>query len=616
MLFGITFVIVMKGHIDMKTEPIALISVSDKTGVVEFARSLQDLGFEIVSTGGTAAHLLESGVKVLEVQDLTGTEEMLEGRVKTLHPVVHGGILYKRSDQGHREQVRKHKIRSIDLVAVNLYPFEATAKANPDDLDIVLEQIDVGGPTLLRAAAKNHRDVLAVVDPGDYEEIISELRGGKVMLSMRRRLAVKVFQHTGRYDRAIETFLGSSFEGKRSEQICLEDVQDLEKYAENWHQKGALAHIEEEPGPSLLRAEQVHGDVLGYNNYLDGDSALGALLEFQSVEEPCVVVLKHGNPCGLALAQSSERAIQRAWQGDPTSAFGGVLAFNTEVTREVFEVLTNRESGSGSKGWFVELILAPSFTPEALEWLRGKKSKRKLRLMELGSLRIPQGDRRELRSIRGGLLIQQADHSNILSLDSNSILGRAQYILDPHTNTQRMVGVVSAREPNPEMGPVFDFANRSTKHLKSNAIGIGRLLPCGGLQLIGAGMGQPNRKDSAQIAISRAVENLREEFRVIKGQGTPYHNAILKSEINFLREQFPGIQQMEEEDYIRDQLALHCVAASDAFFPFADGLEQLARCGIRHVIQPGGSMRDDEVIEAANRLEMVMIFSGMRHFKH
>ena len=211
----------------MKTEPIALISVSDKTGVVEFARSLQDLGFEIVSTGGTAAHLLESGVKVLEVQDLTGTEEMLEGRVKTLHPVVHGGILYKRSDQGHREQVRKHKIRSIDLVAVNLYPFEATAKANPDDLDIVLEQIDVGGPTLLRAAAKNHRDVLAVVDPGDYEEIISELRGGKVMLSMRRRLAVKVFQHTGRYDRAIETFLGSSFEGKRSEQICLEDVQEI-----------------------------------------------------------------------------------------------------------------------------------------------------------------------------------------------------------------------------------------------------------------------------------------------------------------------------------------------------------------------------------------------------
>jgi len=595
------------------TKPLALISVSDKTGVCAFARALVDLGFEILSTGGTAACLEKEGIAVTPVQNLTGFPEMLEGRVKTLHPAIHGGILYKRSQEDHRIQIREQGIRSIDLVAVNLYPFQETVKQHPDDLEWILENIDIGGPTLLRAAAKNHKDVLVLVDPGDYSEIISQLRQGSVLLSVRRELAAKVFAHTGRYDRNIEKFMAQRFLEEERDQIYLEEGTRLGRYAENWHQSGRIFKDRTYGGPSVALSNQVHGGELGYNNYLDAETALGTLLEFSSDDRACTVVIKHGNPCGLAVDQSLLRSLERAWQGDPTSAFGSVIAMNWEVDVETLKALTYRISSSGTKGWFVEVLLAPSFQPEALEWLRSKKSKSRMRLLEVGSLHNNLPAQLEIRSLRGGYLVQESDEGSAL-LSPLELSRDAQNIDDPYDGKSRLVGVVCGKLQDEKQVRLLDWTNRAAKHLKSNAISIGRILPEGGFQLLGAGMGQPNRKDSAQLALDRALSNLKAEYRLLSGEGSEYEKAVLQSQLESLGR--IDSSSLSEEDYIRDQLAMNCAAASDAFFPFSDGVEQLAQGGIRTIIQPGGSIRDDEIIEAAGEMEVTMVFTGMRHFKH
>lgn len=595
---------------DLK-KPIALISVSNKAGVLTFARALLDLGYGIVSTGGTADYLERDGIKLIRVQDLTNFPEMLDGRVKTLHPKIHGGILYKRSREDHRQQVRNFEIPSIDIVAVNLYPFQETIQSNPEDLEHILENIDIGGPTLLRAAAKNHRDVLVIVNPEDYTEVITSLREGGLLLSKRRELAVKVFAHTSRYDRCIENFLASSFLGKEQNQIYFEDGQDLGKYAENWHQAGKMILDKNYKGPSILHAKQVHGSNLGYNNFLDADTALNALLEFRN-SDPCTVVVKHGNPCGMAIDNELLHSLERAWQGDPTSAFGSVIAMNRVVTMEILEALTSRTSSTSSKGWFVEVLAAPSFDKEALEWIKTKKSKANMRLLQFGDLDLKSSATWEFRSLRGGLLLQEGDIGSAIL--ENSQLMKDAFEVEGSNGDIRTVGIVCGKIDDAQTRELFDFTNRVTKHLKSNAIGIGRLLPEGGFQLLGAGMGQPNRKDSAQLAIDRAIQNLKSEFLFLTGEGSCYEKAVLQSQahlIGSLRE-----SGMDAQDYVRDQLSMHCVAASDAFFPFSDGIEQLAAGGIRKIIQPGGSIRDKEIIDTAQAMELTMVFTGMRHFKH
>jgi phosphoribosylaminoimidazolecarboxamide formyltransferase/IMP cyclohydrolase len=520
----------------MPTITRALISVSDKTGVVEFARDLAEAGVEILSTGGTARLLRDNAVPVMEVSDYTGFPEMMDGRVKTLHPKVHGGILGRRGADD--EVMERHGINRIDLVAVNLYPFE-NAVADPDcSLANALENIDIGGPTMIRAAAKNHRDVAVVVDPHDYGRVIQEIRvsGGDVTAATCFRLAVKTFEHTARYDGAIANYLGATDpEGNKR---AFPDTINLQfrqaqtmRYGENPHQQAAFyveAEIEES---SVSTANQLQGKELSYNNIADTDAALECVKQFD--ERPTCVIVKHANPCGVAFGEDLFEAYERAYRTDPESAFGGIIAFNDELDGKTAQAIVDRQ--------FVEVIVAPTISAEAIEAVRAKKN---VRLLACGEWAAEALHRRDYKRVNGGLLVQDAD----LQLLSDT-------------------KVVSEREPSETELRDLLFTWRVAKFVKSNAIVYGR----DGMT-IGVGAGQMSRVNSARIAGIKAEQAGLE----VKGS----------------------------------------VMASDAFFPFRDGIDNAAAVGITAVIQPGGSMRDDEAIAAANEHGMAMVFTGMRHFRH
>ncbi len=518
----------------MTTITRALISVSDKTGIVDFARSLQAQDVEILSTGGTAKLLAQSGIPVIEVGDYTGFPEMMDGRVKTLHPKVHGGILGRR---GTDEAVMaEHGIPPIDMIVVNLYPFESTV-ANPDcDLPTAIENIDIGGPTMLRAAAKNHAAVTVVTDAADYSRILQEMveNSGAVSRATRFDLAVKTFEHTARYDGAIANYLGARTDGEvttfpRTLSLQFKQVQTM-RYGENPHQQAAffVEHNVTEAGISTAR--QLQGKALSYNNIGDTDAALECVKQFD--EGPACVIVKHANPCGVALGDNLLEAYNRAYSTDPESAFGGIIAFNRELDAEAAQAIVERQ--------FVEVIIAPSISAEAIEVVSAKKN---VRLLACGEW-PEQGARLDYKRVNGGLLVQDAD----LALHNE-------------------LKVVTKRTPSEQEMIDLLFTWRVAKYIKSNAIVYGR----DGMT-IGVGAGQMSRINSARIA------------------GIKAEHAGLA---------VPG-----------------SVMASDAFFPFRDGLDSAAAAGIAAVIQPGGSMRDEEVIAAADEHNIAMVFTGMRHFRH
>ena len=515
----------------------ALISVSDKTGIVDFAKGLQKQGVEILSTGGTARLLSEQGVSVIEVSDYTAFPEMMDGRVKTLHPKIHGGLLGRR---GIDESVmQEHDIPPIDLVVVNLYPFQKTV-ANPDcDLATAIENIDIGGPTMLRAAAKNHAAVTVVVDADDYATVLQEMHDNQGQTSQESRfdLALKVFEHTAQYDGAIANYLGRQLKGHetfpRTINLQFQHAQGM-RYGENPHQEAAF-YVEAEPVEACIAtAEQIQGKALSYNNMADTDAALECVKSFDEDGAACVIV-KHANPCGVALGDSILAAYERAFKTDPTSAFGGIIAFNRPLDAVTAKAIIDRQ--------FVEVIIAPEIDEDAKSILAKKKN---VRVLRCGTWSAQPQAAWDYKRVNGGLLLQGRD------------LGRI---------TESDLKVVTKRVPTEQEMRDCLFAWKVAKFVKSNAI-----VYCKDNMTIGVGAGQMSRVYSAKVAsIKAADENLQ-----VAGS----------------------------------------VLASDAFFPFRDGLDAAAEAGITAVIEPGGSMRDNEVIAAADEHNIAMVFTGMRHFKH
>ena len=518
----------------MATIQRALISVTDKTGVAEFARALHELGVEIISTGGTASAIRNTGVTVRDVSELTGFPEMLDGRVKTIHPRVAGGVLAIRSNEEHMSALKEHDIATIDMVVVNLYAFEKVAAQKDAKVEDLIENIDIGGPTMIRAAAKNWQDVAVVVLPEDYNSILSELRANDRSLSRGTHwtLAKKAFALTAAYDRAITARLASltiehdEFVDRRSDlpavlTLAAPRALDL-RYGENPHQKAAMYTL---ASGGIASGRQLHGKELSYNNLVDLDAAWQLVKEFR---RPAAAIIKHTNPCGCAEQDSLAEAYRKAFDADPVSAFGGVLAFNEAVDEETANEISKT---------FIEAIAAPGYSQDALRVLQTKKN---LRLLEVG----PGHDELVIKSISGGLLAQTPDTPGLVE-------GTA-------------VRVVTQRQPTDKEWKALDFAWKVCKHVKSNAIVYARAG-----QSVSAGAGQMSRVDSVKVGAMKAVLPLA---------GT--------------------------------------VLASDAFFPFPDGLEEAAKHGITAAIQPGGSVRDEEVIAAADRLGIAMVFTGVRHFRH
>ncbi|MES9959082.1 MAG: bifunctional phosphoribosylaminoimidazolecarboxamide formyltransferase/IMP cyclohydrolase [Sedimenticola sp.] len=513
----------------------ALISVSDKTGIVDFARALHERGIQILSTGGTARLLSEQSIPVTEVSEYTGFPEMMDGRVKTLHPKIHGGILGRR---GTDDQVMADNgIAPIDMIVVNLYPFEQTV-ANPDcDLPTAIENIDIGGPTMLRAAAKNHADVTVVVDADDYGRLLEEMdqNGGSVTDATRFDLAVKTFEHTSNYDGAIANYLGTRLAEEPSDfprtiNLQYRQVQTM-RYGENPHQKAAFFVERDQPEACISTARQLQGKELSYNNIADTDAALECVKQY--AEGPTCVIVKHANPCGVAQGDNLLHAYDRAYSTDPESAFGGIIAFNEELDAETAQAIVDRQ--------FVEVIIAPSVSAAAVDVVSSKKN---VRLLECGDWTSEAIHRLDFKRVNGGLLVQDTDLAIYNDLK-----------------------VVTKRAPTEQEMTDLIFTWRVAKFVKSNAIVYGK----DGMT-IGVGAGQMSRVNSARIA------------------GIKAEHAGLE---------VPG-----------------SVMASDAFFPFRDGLDNAAEAGIRAVIQPGGSMRDEEVIAAADEHDIAMVFTGMRHFRH
>lgn len=532
----------------------ALISVSDKTGVVELARSLAEMGVKIISTGGTARTLREAGIEAVSIDSVTGFPEILGGRVKTLHPKVHGALLAIRDSEEHLRQVRENGIGFIDLVVVNLYPFEKTVAREDVSVDEAVENIDIGGPAMLRSAAKNWKYVGAVCDPADYSRVLGEIReSGALSDETRRYLAAKVFRHTADYDSAIDRFLSKRF--------LDEDILRLKytggvtlRYGENWHQKAEFFRDETISYPNLGDAEQIWGKQLSFNNYVDMTAAVMAVKDF--APGFAVSVIKHTNPCGLATGKSIAEALRAAWDGDRVSAYGSVIACTAPFDAEAAAFL---------RGKMVESIVAPDFSDEAREILGKKKN---IMLVKLDVAGVGNPDTPAYRQVLGGMLRQTPDNE-----------------------VWEQWKVVTKRDFSASMTELARFAMIACKNTKSNAIVLcGEYAP-GFYHVLGMGAGQPNRVDSLRkLAAAKARENLETAFEELSPGG-------------------------DREEWIRVRMG-GAVMASDAFFPFDDTVRESAAVGIRAIVQPGGSVRDEDVIAAADELGVAMVFTGMRHFMH
>ena len=502
----------------------ALISVSDKTNIVEFAKGLEKHGFEVISTGGTYTHLKNTGVSCISIEDVTNFPEILEGRVKTLHPKIHGGLLSKRGNELHNKHVAENNIEYIDLVCVNLYPFEATVKKEGVSEEEIIENIDIGGPSMLRSAAKNFNDVAVVTDINDYDRVLSELEQGGITYETRRELAIKVFNTTASYDAAIANYFNKKDKLVPEKLTLSYNLQDSLRYGENPHQKAYHYVQDNNESYALQNAVQLHGKEMSYNNIQDASAALDILAEFD--ETTCVAV-KHMNPCGVAIGSSVFEAYSRAYEADPVSIFGGIVAVNGKVDKETAEKMHSI---------FLEIILATDYDEEALEILTKKKNLRIYKLSEKNN-----NHEQQIKSVRGGILVQ--DFNDKLADEYESV-------------TEKKVDESQQRD--------VEFGLKVVKHVKSNAIVVVK-----DGQTLGIGAGQMNRVGSCKIALEQAGEKAR--------------GAVL---------------------------------ASDAFFPMRDSADMAADYGIAAIVQPGGSIRDQESIDACNEKGVAMVFSKIRHFKH
>jgi len=514
----------------------ALISVSDKAGIVDFAQELSSLGIEILSTGGTAKTLRNEKLKIVDVSKYTESPELLGGRLKTLHPKIHGGLLWRRDNSADQREIKENNIKSIDLVVVNLYPFEQTVSKANVTFDEAIENIDIGGPTMLRAASKNFKDVTVIVDPADYAKVLNELKtqNGEVSYDTKFYLARKVFAHTAKYDSLISTYLRRYGGAERVFPDTLtpsfQKINEL-RYGENPHMKAAVYRESLYNGLSLVDAEILQGKEMSYNNYLDSSAAVDLCKEFSG--DPAAVIIKHNNPCGVATADTIEAAYKMAFETDPISAFGGVIALNRDVNEKTAKEILNL---------FVEIIIAPGYDPEALKLLSQKPN---IRLLVMDISKDATGF--DIRKIQGGLLAQEKDTGMIKDI--------------------KALKVVTKRKPTAAEYEAMDFAWKICKHMKSNAI-----VYTAQDRTLGIGAGQTSRVDSAKLAAMKAAN----------------FNISLKGS----------------------------AVASDAFFPARDGIETIANAGATAVMQPGGSIKDDDVIAAADEYNMAMVFTGMRHFKH
>ncbi len=510
----------------------ALLSVSDKTGLLDFAQGLHKNGVALISTGGTAQLLRDAGLPVAEVAEITGFPEMMAGRVKTLNPKIHGGILARR---GLDDAVMSaHGIQPIDLVVVNLYPFAQTVAAADCAFDDAVEQIDIGGPAMVRAAAKNHQDVAIIVNPANYDRVLAEIEAGGIEGKTRFELAVQAFEHTAHYDGMIADYFGKMVSGNTfapTFNLQLVKAQDL-RYGENPHQAAAFYVEHNAPAGSIARAHILQGKALSFNNIADADAALECVKQFL---EPACVIVKHANPCGVAIGADLTIAYDRAYATDPTSAFGGIIAFNRPLDAHTARTIVARQ--------FVEVIIAPAFNQDALIELAAKPN---IRVLSTGTAAATPEPRLDFKRVNGGLLVQDNDEARITRAD---------------------LTILTQRAPTPEEWRDLLFAWHVAKFVKSNAI-----IYASGEQTIGVGAGQMSRVYSARIAAIKAAD-----------AGLPVAGSVM---------------------------------ASDAFFPFRDGIDAAAAAGITAVIQPGGSLRDSEVIDAANEHNMAMVFTGIRHFRH
>ena len=510
----------------------ALVSVSDKRDLTRFAQGLAELGVEILSTGGTCRQLQEAGLDAIEVSSKTGFPEIMDGRVKTLHPVIHGGLLGRRGTD--EDVMAEHGIEPIDLLVVNLYPFEETISRPDASLDDAIENIDIGGPAMIRAASKNHDGVAVVVDPDDYEQVLAALKSDDLTVEYRRGLAAKAYAHTANYDTAITRYLSASLgqEDLGDRFLYAGSLAETLRYGENPHQVAAFYRDQSPADGSLAKADQLQGKALSYNNIADTDAALECVKQFA---EPACVIVKHANPCGVAIGSTIAEAYDRAFTTDPTSAFGGIIAFNQALDRKTAEDIIERQ--------FVEVIVAPDIDDEALPVLAAKKN---VRVLKTGPWSVGPGSGHDFKKVSGGLLVQSSDDGVVSAAD---------------------LTVVTEKAPDKKQLEDLLFAWRVAKFVKSNAIVF-----CRDGMTIGVGAGQMSRVYSTKIAAIKAAD----EGLTVEGS----------------------------------------VMASDAFFPFRDGIDSAAETGIAAIIQPGGSMRDDEVIQAANEHGLAMVFTGMRHFRH
>ncbi|WP_430513984.1 bifunctional phosphoribosylaminoimidazolecarboxamide formyltransferase/IMP cyclohydrolase [Pannonibacter phragmitetus] len=520
----------------------ALLSVSDKTGLLDFARGLSERGVELISTGGTRKTLADAGLPVKDISEVTGFPEIMDGRVKTLHPMVHGGLLAIRDDAEHKAAMDTHGIGGIDLLCVNLYPFEDTV-ASGADYATGVENIDIGGPAMTRAAAKNHAYVTVVVDPADYAAVLSALdeNNGQSPIDLRKKLAQKAFARTAAYDAAVSNWLASQIGNEAPDYRAMGGkLAEVMRYGENPHQTAGF-YTTGERRSGVATARQLQGKTLSYNNINDTDAAFELVSEFDPNRTKAVAIIKHANPCGVAEGSSLKAAYELALRCDPVSAFGGIVALNDTLDAEAAEEIVKI---------FTEVIIAPAATDEAIEIVAKKKN---LRLLVTGGLADPRAAGLAIKSVAGGLLVQSRDNGVIDDLD---------------------LKVVTKRAPTAQELADLKFAFRVAKHVKSNAIVYAK-----DGATVGVGAGQMSRVDSARIAARKALDATE-----AAGLSTP--------------------------------LTKGCVVASDAFFPFADGLLSAAEAGATAVIQPGGSMRDDEVIAAADKAGLAMVLTGMRHFRH
>lgn len=507
----------------------ALMSVSDKTGLVEFALGLTQNGIEILASGGTARALKEANISVIEVSDYTGSPEILGGRVKTLHPKIHGGILAIRDNASHAEDLEKNGINRIDLVVVNLYPFEEMVEREDAKPEEIIENIDIGGPSMVRSAAKNFAFVTVVIDPIDYGDVLAEIISHKdTTLETRRRLAWKAFNRTFKYDEAIEHYFRKISGEAELMDLHYEKVMSL-RYGENPHQKAAFFRNPENHDANITNAKVLHGKQLSFNNIVDGDAALELVKEFQ---RPTATIIKHNNPCGVASADTIEEAMEKAYLVDSMSAFGGVMALNRPITKAMVDSINKKK-------WFLEIIIAPKFEEDALKELMKKPN---LRLLATGPLKRDV-NRRDIKKVAGGILIQSEDTYEV---------------------TEKDLKVVTKKQPSPQQIQAMLFSTKVCKRVKSNAIILAK-----GEEVMGIGAGQMSRVDAVHLACYKAGD---------RAKGS--------------------------------------VMSSDAFFPFADGIEMAAEHGIEAIIQPGGSVKDAEIIKRADELGLVMVFTGVRLFRH